>query len=422
MDLIFAEATSPGRGGVSVIRISGDHARTTAEKLVGPLERPRYAELRDVRHESEIIDQALVLWFEKGSSFTGEEVVELHLHGAPVIVKRVSQALHDMGLRWAQAGEFTKRAFQNNRMDLSEVEGLGDLLEAETEAQRQLAVQVAGGGFGKTAEAWRNSLVRAGALVEASVDFADEEVPEKIPPEVFEILTELKREFDSEIGGFSAAERLRKGLDVAIIGPPNAGKSSLINRIAKRDIALVSDIEGTTRDIIEVRLDLRGLAVTLLDTAGLRDSSDKIEIMGVGLARQRALAADLRLHLSETGDVVSDLWKEGDISVVTKSDRGMIGTGDVSISSSTGNGIDTLLSLLYDRLAVKVVGAKTISHERQLKALTEASSYLTGIEELPPEILAESIRATATSLDRLLGRIGAEEYLGIIFSSFCIGK
>lgn len=422
MDLIFAEATSPGRGGVSIIRISGDQAKETAEKLVGPLNRPRYAEFRDVVDGSEILDRAIVLWFEYGQSFTGEEVVELHLHGAPVIVKRVSQLLLAMGLRWAEAGEFTKRAFLNNRMDLAEVEGLGDLLEAETEAQRQLAVQVTGGSFRKKADAWRRALIRAGALIEASVDFADEEVPEHVPAEVFEILDRLKREFDDEIGGFPAAERLRNGLDVAVIGPPNAGKSSLINRIARRDIALVSDIEGTTRDIIEARLDLKGLAVTLLDTAGLRDTVDEIERLGVGLAKQRAMAADLRLHLSDRGGIISDLWQEGDITVATKSDLGHVKSGDISISSVTGEGIDALLAMLYDKLSQKVVGAKTISHQRQVQALSDASDHLTGIDDLPPEILAETVRSAAASLDRLLGRIGAEEYLGVIFSSFCIGK
>ena len=422
MDLIFAEATSPGKGGISVMRLSGEGARLAAEKLVGPLTRSRYAELRKIRDGQEIIDSALVLWFETEQSFTGEEVVEFHLHGAPVIVKRVSRALLDMGIRWAEAGEFTKRAFLNNRVDLAEVEGLGDLLEAETEAQRQLAVRVAQGGLGQKTDEWRNMLIRAGALVEASVDFADEDVPEKIPSEVYEILTQLKRQLDDEIGGFAAAERVRKGLEVAVIGPPNAGKSSLINRIARRDIALVSDIEGTTRDIIEARIDLYGLAVTLLDTAGLRDSSDQIEKMGVSLARRRANAADLRLHLSETGDVVTDLWRDGDIAVRTKSDLGGDKAGDVAISSSTGGGIDALLLQLFNRLSSRVVGAGTISHERQLRALMDASSVLMDVDSLPPEILAEAIRAASSSLDKLLGRIGAEDYLGVIFSSFCIGK
>lgn len=422
MDLIFAETTSPGRGGVSVIRLSGDNARIAAEKLAGPLTRPRYAELRDIRDRDEIIDRALVLWFEEGSSFTGEEVVELHLHGAPVIVKRVSQILLNMGLRWAEAGEFTKRAFINDRMDLAEVEGLGDLLDAETEVQRQLAARVASGELSKKTEIWRGHLLRAGALVEASVDFADEDVPEEIPSEVYELLSRLKYDLDSEIKSYSATERLRKGLEVAVIGPPNAGKSSFINRIARRDIALVSEIEGTTRDIIEVRLDLYGLAVTMLDTAGLRDSVDQIEKMGVDLARSRAITADLRLHLSETGEIVPDLWKDGDISVRTKSDLCDDIVADTAISSASGEGIDALLSRLHEKLSSMVVGARTISHERQLRAFLDASAYLSDIDGLPPELLAESIRGASISLDRLLGRIGAEEYLGVIFSSFCIGK
>lgn len=422
MDLIFAEATPPGRGGVSVIRLSGQDARAVAEDLAGSLPSARHGYLRSIQDDGEILDQALVVWFENGRSFTGEEAAELHLHGAPVVIKRVAQALEKRGARQAVAGEFTRRAFQSGRMDLAEVEGLGDLLEAETEAQRQLAIRAASGELGRKAETWRELLIRAGALIEASVDFADEEVPDDVPDEVFSILARLCSYLDDEIGGFPAAESLRKGFEIAVIGPPNAGKSSLINRIARRDVALVSNIAGTTRDIIEIRLDLNGLAVTLLDTAGLRVSVDEIEQMGVDRARQRALAADLRLHLSETGEAEADLWRDGDICVVTKADLVHQSTSELSVSSLTGDGIDRLLSELYKQLSSRVAGAGVVSHERQVKALVEARESLKDIEGLPPELLAEMIRQTATSLDRLLGRIGAEEYLDVIFTSYCIGK
>ncbi|RNF34678.1 tRNA uridine-5-carboxymethylaminomethyl(34) synthesis GTPase MnmE [Paracoccus methylarcula] len=422
MDLIFAEATSPGRGGVSVIRLSGDGAREVAERLAGPLPDARHGYLRSIRDGREVLDQALVIWFQEGRSFTGEEVAEFHLHGAPVVVRRVAQALATCGARQAEAGEFTRRAFQSGRMDLAEVEGLGDLLEAETEAQRQLAVRAANGEIGGKAEIWRGKLIRAGALVEASVDFADEEVPEEVPQEVFSILAELKVLLDHEIGGFPAAERLRKGFEVAVIGAPNVGKSSFINRIARRDVALVSNIAGTTRDIIELRLDLNGLAVTFLDTAGLRLSTDEIEQMGVDRARQRALAADLRLHLSETGEADQDLWRDGDITVTTKLDLDPDKRCENAVSSVTGEGMDALLSHIHDRLSSRVAGAGIVSHERQLNALVEARNALSDLERLPPELLAEAIRQAAASLDRLLGRIGAEEYLDVIFTSFCIGK
>lgn len=422
MELIYAEATPPGRGGVSVVRLSGENARKVAEDLTGRLEEARKVYLRSVMDGDELLDEGLVMRFDEGNSFTGEPVVELHLHGAPVVVRRVCAALAFRGAREAEAGEFTRRAFLSGRINLSEVEGLGDLLEAETEAQRKLAARSVSGEMGKLVERWRSALIRAGALVEASVDFADEEVPDEVPSEVYDILYDLKDQFDSEILGFQAAERLRMGFEVAVIGPPNAGKSSLINRIAKRDVALVSQTAGTTRDIIEVQLDLKGLAVTLLDTAGLRETNDAIEEMGVDRARQRASFADLRLHLSDTNEVDSLLWQDGDIRVRTKSDLGTKVSDTIAISSVTGSGVDNLLDMIYANLSTRVAGAGLISHERQKRELTDARDAIEDVRSLPPELLAEAIRLAAVSLSRLLGRIGSEEYLDTIFSSFCIGK
>ncbi len=421
MDLIFAEATPPGRGGVSVIRLSGDGARSVVEALTGELSLARHAYLRQLTHEGETLDQGLVIWFEAGASFTGEETVELHLHGAPVICRRVMSALSQFNARQAEAGEFTRRALLNGRMDLAEVEGLGDLLQAETEEQRKLAAKTAGGELGRKAEAWRGLLIRAGALVESSVDFADEDVPDDVPDEVFALLARLRDELSVEIGGFPAAERVRTGFEVAIIGPPNAGKSSLLNRIASRDVALVSDIAGTTRDVIELRIDLSGLAVTLLDTAGLRESDDHVEVLGVEKARKRAAFADLRVHLSDDGSKDAMLWRSGDLVRRGKSDTLNDAQPD-AISAKTGMGIDRLLEDIFDELRKRVAGAGIVSHERQAKALAEARTELEGLEDLPPELIAERIRHAASRLDRMLGRIGAEEYLDVIFSSFCIGK
>ncbi|MDQ1901304.1 tRNA uridine-5-carboxymethylaminomethyl(34) synthesis GTPase MnmE [Paracoccus sp. WLY502] len=421
MDLIYAEATPPGRGGVSIIRISGAGARRLAEHLAGALPRPRHAYLREIRDTDEILDRALVMWFEEGHSFTGEELAEIHLHGAPVIVRRLGQILTSRSLRLAEAGEFTRRAFLNGRMDLSEVEGLGDLLAAETEAQRRLALRVSSGELARKADHWRSLLIRAGALVESSVDFADEDVPEDVPGEVFELLAELRRDLKEQIAGYAAAERIRNGFEVAVIGPPNAGKSSLINRIARREVALVSDIAGTTRDIIELRLDIRGLAVTLLDTAGLRTSEDVVENLGIDRARTRAAGADLRLHLSPEGKKDDSLWQEGDILVATKSDLHKRAAG-LPVSSLTSEGLDLLINQVFDTLSVRAASAALISHQRQLTALSEAYEGLAEVDNLPPELVAEAIRRTASSLDRLLGRIGAEDYLDVIFTSFCIGK
>lgn len=420
MDLIFAETTPPGRGGVSIIRVSGSGSRRLAEDLVGSMREPRRAYLREIRDGEEILDRGLVIWFEAGHSFTGEESVELQLHGAPVVVRRVSKALGVRGARLADAGEFTKRAFLAGKMDLAEVEGLGDLLAAETEAQRLQASKLASGELGRLAGHWREGLMRAGALIEASIDFADEDALDEVPEEVFEILRALRKELDGQIDGYAAAETIRNGFEVAIIGPPNAGKSSLINRLARRDVALVSDVEGTTRDVIEARLDLKGMAVTFLDTAGLRCSSDRIEALGIDRARQRALAADLRVHLSPTGEREDALWRDGDISLVSKADLGR--SVDEGISSLTGAGIDRFLAQLQTRLGDLTAPAGLVSHARQLDALVDARAALVDIETAAPEILAEKIRSCATSLDRLLGRIDAEDYLDIIFSSFCIGK
>lgn len=419
MDTIFAEATPPGRGGVSVIRLSGPLARATLESLAGPVAQPRLSALRALRDGEDLIDRALVLWFEEGHSFTGEEVAELHLHGAPVIANRLAQALLARGLRRAEAGEFTKRAFLNGRMDLAEAEGLADLLSAETEAQRRLAMRATEGELGRKADDLRAKLIRAGALVEASIDFADEDVPEEVPAEVFDLIAAVRDDIRQLLSSYPATERLRQGYEVAIIGPPNAGKSTLLNQIGKREVALVSDIAGTTRDIIELRTDLRGLPVTFLDTAGLRESDDPIETMGVERARKRAAEADLRLHLSCDGLEVEDT-AVNDILVRSKADLGP-GEG-LSISALTGEGVAELLDLVYDRLRVKAADSGMIGHKRQAEAMERAFEALKVEHDLPPELLAEALRQAAHALAMMVGRVGAEDYLDEIFSSFCIGK
>ena len=375
--------------------------------------------LRRLVENGEVLDQAVLVRFEPGASFTGEECVELHLHGAPVVVRRVARALERGGARLAEAGEFSRRALLNGRMDLVEIEGLGDLLAAETESQRQLAMRTASGELAKRAAGWREKLIMAGALIDASVDFADEDVPDEIPAEVFELADQLVAELQRELSGFQAAERVRMGFEVAIIGPPNAGKSTLMNRLADRTVAIVSEIAGTTRDVIEMRYDLNGLAVTFLDTAGIRDAEDSIEEIGIGLAKDRARLADLRIHLSAEGHWVSDLWQDGDIVVRSKAD---LVRGDGCISSITGEGIDTLLSDLSQKLQQRVSQAGVISHDRQRGEVEAAVLALSDLVGLPAELAAEQVRSAAASLDRLLGRISSEDYLDAIFAQFCIGK
>ena len=419
MDTIFAEATPPGRGGVSVVRLSGPESRIVLQSLTGAVPQARHAYLRALRDGDDLIDHALVMWFEEGHSFTGEEVAEFHLHGAPVIANRLTQALLARGLRRAEAGEFTRRAFLNGRMDLAEAEGLADLLSAETEAQRRLAMKSTDGELGRKVEELRAKLVRAGALVEASIDFADEEVPEEVPAEVFDLIRSSRAEIAAMLESYPATERLRQGYEVAIIGPPNAGKSSLINRIAKRELALVSDIAGTTRDILELRTDLKGLPVTFLDTAGMRESADPIEAMGVQRALRRAEDADLRILLSEEADGAGAA-EEGDLIVRSKADLSAGNT--LSVSAKTGEGVSELLDLVYDRLRVRAAKSGLVGHRRQAEALERALRSLAVSEEMAPEFLAESLREASFALASLLGRIGAEDYLDEIFSSFCIGK
>jgi len=419
VDTIFAEATPPGRGGVSVVRLSGPKARAVLESLAGPVATPRMAALRALRDGEDLIDRALVIWFEEGHSFTGEEVAEMHLHGAPVIANRLAQALLARGLRRAEAGEFSNRAFLNGRMDLAEAEGLADLLSAETEAQRKLAMRATEGELGRKADELRAKLVRAGALIEASIDFADEEVPEEVPAEALDLIEAVRSDIRLMLAGYPATERLRQGYVVAIIGPPNAGKSTLLNRIGQRDIALVSEIAGTTRDILELHTDLRGLPVTFLDTAGLRESSDPVEAMGVARGVQKAAEADLRIHLSVDG-LAGEAAKEDDIIVRAKADLGR-GAG-ISISGLTGEGVAELLDLVYDRLRVRAAASGLVGHKRQAEALQRALAALEVEYSTAPEFLAEALRQAAQALAMMVGRVGAEDYLDEIFSSFCIGK
>ena len=419
MDTIFAEATPPGRGGVSVVRLSGPKARAALESLAGAAPEPRNAYLRALRDGDDLIDRALVLWFPEGASFTGEEVAELHLHGAPVIANRLTQALLARGLRRAEAGEFTRRAFLNGCMDLAEAEGLADLLSAETEAQRRLAMRATEGELGRKSDEMRAKLVRAGALIEASIDFADEEVPEDVPAEVFDLIAQVRAEIAAMLFSYPATERLRHGYEVAIIGPPNVGKSSLLNRIGQREIALVTNIAGTTRDVLELRTDLRGLPVTFLDTAGMRDSDDPVESMGIQRARERADMADLRIHLSESGENTEPV-RDGDIVLRSKAD--LTGGNGVSVSARTGEGVAELLDIVYDRLRVRAADSGLVGHKRQAEALARALVALEVESDLLPEFLAEALRQAAQSLAAMVGRIGAEDYLDEIFASFCIGK
>ena len=426
MDTIFALATAQGRAGVAVVRVSGPLAVPAVGILCGDV--PQTRGVRALRDPAgELLDEALVLQFVDGKSFTGESVVELQLHGSPAVVNAVLRCLGDMPeLRQAEAGEFTRRALENGRLNLAEVEGLADLIDAETESQRKQAVRVFSGALGVLADSWRTRLIRAAALLEATIDFADEEVPVDVSPEVNDLLGQVRAEMMREAEGVRVAERVRDGFEVAIIGAPNVGKSTLLNRLAGRDVAITSEVAGTTRDVIEVQMDLDGLPVTLLDTAGVRDTDDIVEGLGVARAKERAERADFRIHLvMDSSEIGSDLGVD-DLVVQAKSD--LYGSGGLAISGKTGDGIDALIERVSARLQEKVGQIGIAMRERHRVAMVRAIGYLDDAAvavQLPDamtDLVAEDLRSAIRAVDSIVGRVDVEHVLDEIFSSFCIGK
>lgn len=427
MDTIYALATVPGKSGVAIVRVSGPDAVRSAELLVGDVPAPHKPSLRHlVSSDGSLIDEALVLCFPEGKSFTDEYVVEYHVHGSQAVVQAVLRELSMVaGHRYAEAGEFTRRALENERLDLAQVEGLADLIDAETEAQRRQAIRVFSGRLGDRTEAWRKDLVQAMALLEATIDFADEEVPQDVYPDVVRLLTSLVSELTEEVRGASVAERIREGFEVAIVGAPNSGKSTLLNAIAGRDAAITSEIAGTTRDVIEVRMDLHGLPVTLLDTAGLRETTDVVESIGVGRALERSKQADMRIFLVLPGETPAFEPLRGDLVVGAKADLNP-GSG-LTVSGKTGYGIEALMSEIRGRLEQLGSGVQTATRERHRVALANSVEMIQaalGMIEggVPEDLVAEELRHTVQQLDSLVGRIGVEDVLDRIFSSFCIGK
>ena len=376
MDTIFSLASAPGKAGVSVIRISGDKAFDVTSNITGGLPDIRYSSLRSINDQlGATIDHGLVVCFAAPRSFTGEDVVEFHLHGSTAVVSSVLRVLGGFdNLRPAEPGEFTRRALENNKLDLTQVEGLSDLIDAETEAQRLQARRVLSGDIGEKARAWRADLIRSSALLEATIDFVDEDVPEDVSLEVNNLIRKTIDSLELEASGVKIAERLRVGFEVAIVGAPNVGKSSLLNKLAGREAAITSEIEGTTRDIIEVKMDLNGLPVTFLDTAGLRCSSDVVESVGISKALERAALADLKVVVSEDGQVPKQFsLKEDDILVLSKADL----TGrDDAISTVTGQRIDWLVGEITHTLNRRSAAIGVVTRERHRIALLKAIKSL----------------------------------------------
>ncbi|MDC0116150.1 tRNA uridine-5-carboxymethylaminomethyl(34) synthesis GTPase MnmE [Octadecabacter sp.] len=428
MDTIFALASAAGKAGVAVVRISGPSALETCAELGAVMRDHDRRLVRLLDQNGELIDEAFVISFAEGRSFTGEQVVELQTHGSPAIVSAVLRRLEELGLRPADAGEFTRRALDNGKLDLARVEGLADLIDAETDSQRRQAVRVFNGALGELTDRWRQKLLRAAALLEATIDFVDEDVPVDVYPEVRELVSEVRAEVYHEASGVKVRERVRDGFEVAFVGPPNSGKSTLLNRLAGRDAALTSDIAGTTRDVIEVKMDLGGLPVTMLDTAGIRESSDFLEGLGIERGKKRAEMADVRVHLLDTHVNLKPLSEFGfDIYVLAKADL-RDDNPILAVSGQNGMGVDELLNQISGYLERQVASAGMATRSRHERALTSAMMALDIVSaglnatDTPADLLAEDLRLSIRDLDSLIGRVDVESVLGEIFSSFCIGK
>lgn len=446
-DTIFALSSGAVPSGVAVIRLSGPHVRSALERLAGNVPVARKASVRRLKDPvtGDVIDEALVLFFEGPNSFTGEDVAELQCHGGRAVVARLLDVLSGLeGLRPAEAGEFTRRAFDRGRMDLTEVEGLADLIAAETEAQRKQAVRQMGGALGRLYDDWRKRLIHMRAMIEAEFDFADEDdIPGSVSDQVWGEAAALKREIEDHLVRSRSGERLRSGLQVVLMGPPNAGKSSLLNALAGRDVAIVTEEAGTTRDVLEVHLDLGGYPVTLVDTAGLREEAGRVEQEGIRRARERGKAADLILWAREpqgpapafgAGDEgfawtevpVWTVWTKSDLETPPKQDSsGTIKA--IAASCTVPNGTDALLKALTGFASETIsVGEAPLAtrqrHRHALMSCAEALGRAVDLSHLPGELRAEELRQAADCLGRITGRIDVEDLLDVIFRDFCIGK
>ena len=434
MSTIFALATPPGRGAIAILRLSGPATDAALAALGAPNLKPRYAGLRTLAHEGRRLDEALVLRFPGPKSYTGEDCAELHLHGGRAVVEAVSAALIALGLRPADPGEFTRRAFENGRMDLAQAEAVADLIDAETAAQAAQALGQLDGRLSETYAGFRRDLLKALSLVEAEIDFPDEEVPDNLARTAGPVLDGLISDLRAALADARRGERVREGYRIVLIGETNAGKSSLFNALVAREAAIVTPIAGTTRDVLDAELVIGGYAVTLSDTAGLRDSDDPVESEGVRRARARAEQADLRLWVRAPGDpegVAAGYVRPGDLLVLTKADQDRpVPPPDreaIRVSTATGEGLATLHDWIAARLARDLSGADFPAvtrerHRRRLQDALEAVEAGRQALDMAPEMAGDDLRRAAEALARVTGAIGVEDILGEVFSSFCIGK
>ena len=445
-ETIFALSSARGKAGVAIVRVSGPASLASLKKLASLVKDPipreaLFRALADPRDNS-MIDRTLILPFKAPASFTGEDVVEYHVHGSPAVIDGLLAALSSFeNHRMAEPGEFTRRAFENGKLDLTEAEAVADLINAETQIQKQQALLQMDGALSNLYEGWRTRLIRAMAYIEAVIDFPDEDVPDSETKKMLPELVVLTREIEEHLNDNRRGERLRDGIHIAIVGAPNAGKSSLLNMLAKRDIAIVSPMAGTTRDVLEAHLDLGGYPVILADTAGLRPdqvtddgSHGSIESEGIRRAISRAKTADLRVLVFDGTEKDMDthtlnLRDENSLLVFTKRDMPSfqsVKENGIAISSTTGEGIDDLLAALSSKIkSLYALSRETpsLTRARHRDALEDCVARLTEAQRAAaPELMAEDIRIAARALGRITGRVDVEDLLDVIFRDFCIGK
>lgn len=427
-DTIFARSSGSGRAGVAVFRVSGPKAGEVLDAFCGGRGEPRRARLVTLRlADGTVLDQGLALWFPGPASFTGEDVAELHLHGSPAVERAFEDAMLGFGLTLATAGAFTMRAFEAGKLDLAQAEGLGDLLSAETEAQRRQALGQLGGALSARAEDWRAQVLAALAAYEAAVDFPDEEdVPDDIAARVTGPLEAMRADMAAALAGAGGAARLREGVTVVITGPPNAGKSSLLNRLAGSDRAIVSDEAGTTRDLLEVRIEIGGQLVTLIDTAGLREGQGAVEREGIERARRAAETADLRVEVRDAATVTTPPGAaDRTLHVANKAD--LLTTpppdGWLPVSALSAEGTAPLLGAITEQVGAEG-GEGALTRERHVALVRSALSRTATLTrtDLPPELASETLRLALLDLEELTGRIAPDDVLGEVFAGFCIGK
>ena len=432
-ETLYALATAPGRAALAVVRLSGPDSRRVLETLTcRPAPKVRQMQVRQIHGpDGGWVDECLVVWFKGPGSFTGEDVVELHLHGGAAVVAGVTAALEAAGCRPAGPGDFTRRAFENGRLSLAEAEGIADLIDAETAQQRSQALEQMGGALDERFARWRTSLIGVLALLEAAIDFPDEDLPDDVAAGALEALKALDGELEAALGS-ARGEQVREGFRVALIGQPNAGKSSLFNSLIGREAAIVTPLAGTTRDVIEADLVLGGYLVRIADTAGLRDTDDIIETEGVRRARAWADSAALRLWVADGTLHVKHLPPSGsqDWWVLTRGDRGaadVTGPYRFRVDARAPETLTALTGALRDHVAATLSGADfpAVTRLRHRQILGEARTALgraIGGFGRPPELVGEDVRLAARALERLAGRIGSEDVLDQVFRSFCIGK